>query len=44
MPLQESAKITSDSGGRMLHATLRAHQIGIYSDAAERVERSLTRQ
>ena len=44
MPLQESAKITSDSGGRMLHATLRAHQIGIYPDAAERVERALTRQ
>jgi mono/diheme cytochrome c family protein len=41
MPLQESAKIVSDSGGGTLHAQLRAHQIAIYRDAAERVERSL---
>jgi len=41
MPLEESAKITSDSGGGTLHALLRAHQIKIYPDATERVERSL---
>jgi Cytochrome c554 and c-prime len=41
MPLEESAKITSDSNGGTLHALLRAHQIKIYPDATERVERSL---
>ena len=41
MPLEDSAKITSDTGGRTLHALLRAHQIGIYRDADELVERSL---
>ena len=41
MPLQESAKITSNSGGGTLHALLRAHQIKIYQDATKRVERSL---
>jgi hypothetical protein len=41
MPLEESAKITSDSSGGTLHAMLRAHQIKTYPDATERVERSL---
>jgi len=41
MPLEESAKITSDSSGGTLHALLRAHQIKIYPDATERIERSL---
>ncbi len=41
MPLRESGKITSNSGGGTLHALLRAHQIRIYRDATEQVERSL---
>jgi Cytochrome c554 and c-prime len=41
MPLQESAKITSNSSGGTLHALLRAHQIKIYRDATQRVERTL---
>ena len=41
MPLEDSAKITSDTGGGTLHALLRAHQIEIYPDANELVERSL---
>jgi Cytochrome c554 and c-prime len=42
MPLLESAKITSAAGGQKLNALLRAHQIAIYRDAAEEVERSMT--
>ncbi len=41
MPLEESAKITSNSSGGTLHALLRAHQIKIYPDVTERVEGSL---
>jgi hypothetical protein len=41
MPLLESAKITSDSSAGMLHALLRAHQIKVYREASETVERSL---
>ena len=41
MPLEESAKITSDSSGGTLHALLRAHQIKIYPDATKRMERTL---
>jgi hypothetical protein len=41
MPLLESAKITSASGSGTLHALLRAHQIKIYPEASETVERSL---
>jgi hypothetical protein len=41
MPLLESAKITSNSTGGTLHALLRAHQIKVYDDATEQVERSL---
>jgi Cytochrome c554 and c-prime len=41
MPIQESAKITSNASEGTLHARLRAHQIKIYQDATERVERSL---
>ena len=41
MPLVESAKITSDSGGSTLHAELRAHQIKIYPEVSERLERTL---
>ena len=41
MPVQESARITSTSSGNTLHALLRAHQIKIYPDATERVERSI---
>jgi Cytochrome c554 and c-prime len=42
MPLQQSAKITSDAAGHKLHALLRAHEITIYRDASERVEQSMT--
>lgn len=41
MPLEESAKITSDSGGGTLHALLRAHQIKIYPEVSERQERDI---
>ncbi len=41
MPLLESGKITSDSTTGTLHALLRAHQIKIYREASETVERSL---
>lgn len=41
MPLQESTKITSNSSEGTLHALLRAHQIRIYREATERVERGL---
>jgi len=41
MPLLESAKITSDSTEGTLHALLRAHQIKVYREASETVERSL---
>lgn len=34
MPVRDSAALTSDSNGRMLHALLRTHQIAIYPDAA----------
>jgi len=41
MPLLESAKITSDSSSGTLHALLRAHQIKVYREASDIVERSL---
>jgi hypothetical protein len=41
MPLLESGKITSDSSEGTLHAQLRAHQIKVYREASEAVERSL---
>lgn len=41
MPLEESAKITSDSGGSTLHALLRAHQIKVYPEVSERLEREI---
>ena len=41
MPMLESAKITSDSSAGTLHALLRAHQIKVYREASEAVERSL---
>lgn len=43
MPIEESAKITSDSAGSTLHALLRAHQIKIYPDDSARVERTIRR-
>jgi hypothetical protein len=42
MPLMESGKITSGSGAETLHALLRAHQIKVYREASNAVERSLT--
>ncbi len=41
MPLLESGKITSDTSSGTLHALLRAHQIKVYREASETVERSL---
>ncbi len=41
MPMLESGKITSASGTGTLHALLRAHQIKVYREASETVERSL---
>ena len=41
MPLLESGKITSDSSAGTLHALLRAHQIKVYPEASEAIERSL---
>ncbi|MGA8089423.1 MAG: multiheme c-type cytochrome [Terracidiphilus sp.] len=41
MPLLESGKITSDSSAGTLHAMLRAHQIKVYREASEAVERDL---
>jgi len=41
MPLIESTKITSYAVGSLLHAELRAHQIKVYPEAAQRVEQSL---
>jgi hypothetical protein len=41
MPVGESSKITSATGGEMLHAQLRAHQIKVYPEASERVEKTI---
>jgi hypothetical protein len=41
MPLEDSAKITSKAAGSTLHAVLRAHQIKIYPEVSERVERAM---
>lgn len=41
MPVLESSKITSATGGQKLKPLLRAHQIAIYPDASEQVERSM---
>jgi hypothetical protein len=42
MPMLASAKITSNSTEGTLHPLLRAHQIKVYPEASETVERSLT--
>lgn len=41
MPLLDSAAITTAAGERKLHALLRAHQITIYPEAAQKVEAEL---
>lgn len=41
MPLEDSAKIVSATGGQKLHALLRFHEIAIYPEASKEVERSL---
>lgn len=41
MPLLDSAVITTAAGERKLHALLRAHQITIYPEAAQKVEAEL---
>jgi hypothetical protein len=41
MPLVESAKITSASGGGTLHALLRAHKIKVYPEVSERLEHTI---
>lgn len=44
MPLQDSAKITSDTAGQQLHALLRMHRIAVYPEASARVERGMARK
>jgi hypothetical protein len=44
MPEEESAKVISSMDGKRFQLQLRTHQIAIYRDASERVERSLTAQ
>lgn len=42
MPVRQSTKVTSAVGAEKLNPLLRAHQIAIYGEEAEQVERSMT--
>jgi hypothetical protein len=42
MPEEDSSKVVTTTGGRTLHGFFRTHEIAIYREASERVERRLT--